>query len=134
MKDNAGTARKKRMIIATVCAVILVCIALYYTFKQTRSEPDGWVPVNVALEVALTEREAKLQADITVTPPPTLVNINTADAFILELLPGIGPAKARAIVAHRREHGQFESIDDLLEVNGIGQATLDNMRQYVTLE
>lgn len=132
MKEKTGASKK--MLIATVCALMLISVVLYYAVKQSRSEPDGWTPVNVELELALTEREAKLQADITVTSPPTLVNINTADAFVLELLPGIGPAKARAIVAHRRENGPFESIDALLEVNGIGQATLDNLREHVTLE
>lgn len=134
MDGNAPASKRKRLLIAALCAVILVTIMMYFVFKQTRSDPDDWLPVNVALELALTEREASLQADITVTPPPTLVNINTADAFKLEWLPGIGPAKARAIVEHRRANGPFESIDDLLEVNGIGQATLDSMREYVTLE
>ena len=55
-----------------------------------------------------------------------MVNINTATAAeIAEGLVGIGPAKAEAIVAWREAHGPFTSKEQLLEVKGIGQATLD---------
>ncbi|MDE1462973.1 ComEA family DNA-binding protein [Spartinivicinus poritis] len=53
------------------------------------------------------------------------VNINTADAVtIAEVLTGIGEAKAKAIIAYRDEHGDFTSIEQLLEVKGIGEGTL----------
>tara|TARA_R110000868_G_scaffold48354_2_gene157112 strand:- start:5899 stop:6222 length:324 start_codon:yes stop_codon:yes gene_type:complete len=59
----------------------------------------------------------------------TTVNLNTADAATLqrELL-GIGAVKAQAIVAYRDEHGDFASVDELLEVKGIGEATLEKNR------
>ena len=59
----------------------------------------------------------------------TTVNLNTADATTLqrELL-GIGEVKAQAIVAYRDEHGDFASVDELLEVKGIGEATLEKNR------
>lgn len=61
------------------------------------------------------------------------VNLNSADQVTLETIPGIGPVTAQAIIAYRTEIGQFESIDQLLEVSGIGPATLESMRPYVTL-
>jgi competence protein ComEA len=61
------------------------------------------------------------------------VNLNTADAIELETLPGVGPATAEAIIAHRDEHGPFESADELLDVPGIGQAKLDRLRDLVTV-
>lgn len=52
---------------------------------------------------------------------PKSVNINTADAItISEVLKGVGPAKAEAIVAYRKEHGPFKSVEQLSEVKGIG--------------
>lgn len=61
------------------------------------------------------------------------VNINTADQIALESIPGIGPVKAAAILAYRSEMGVFQSIDQLLEVSGIGVATLESLRPYVTI-
>ncbi len=58
--------------------------------------------------------------------PPEQVNINTADAETLALvLEGVGPAKARAIVEYRESNGGFGSVEDLLQVRGIGQRTLE---------
>ena len=61
------------------------------------------------------------------------INLNTADAATLaDGLVGIGATKAEAIVAHRREHGPFKTVDDLLLVRGIGSSTLDKNRDRVT--
>ena len=64
--------------------------------------------------------------------PDEVININTADTYDLDRLPGIGPTKAEAILAYREEHGPFQQVDDLLEVSGIGEVTLENLRPYVT--
>ena len=61
------------------------------------------------------------------------VNLNTADQTALETVPGIGPVKASAIIAYRTEIGSFTSIDELLEVSGIGPATLESLRPFVSL-
>ncbi len=52
------------------------------------------------------------------------MNINTAGQAELEQLPGIGPVTAQAIIAFRSERGTFSSVDELLEVSGIGEPTL----------
>jgi competence protein ComEA len=62
-----------------------------------------------------------------------LVNINTASATELEVLSGIGEVLAAAIVDHRTEQGPFASIDDLEAVSGIGPATLEEIRDQVTV-
>jgi competence protein ComEA len=62
----------------------------------------------------------------------SLVNINTADQVALETIPGIGPVKASAIIDYRESVGPFDSVEELLEVNGIGPSTLESMREYVT--
>lgn len=62
------------------------------------------------------------------------VNLNTADAATLEReLLGIGEVKAQAIVAYRTENGAFASVDDLLEVTGIGAATLEKNRDKLSI-
>ena len=62
-----------------------------------------------------------------------LVNLNTADQATLETLPGVGPVTAAAILEWRAEYGGFTSVDELLEVPGIGDATLAEIAPHVTL-
>jgi competence protein ComEA len=65
--------------------------------------------------------------------PGGLVNLNTADQTTLETLPGVGPVTAAAILEWRAQHGVFTSVDELLEVSGIGDATLAEIAPHVTL-
>lgn len=67
------------------------------------------------------------------TTPSGLIDLNRADAATLDELPGVGPATAAAIVAHRDEHGPFTSVDELLEVRGIGEAKLAAIRDLVAI-
>lgn len=62
------------------------------------------------------------------------ININTADAGIFTMFPGIGDILADRIIQYRDEHGPFESVDDLLNVEGIGESKLDTMRPYLTVD
>ncbi len=66
-------------------------------------------------------------------PGSTMINLNTASQAELEELPGIGPVTAGAILQWRTEHGAFTSVDELLEVSGIGDATLAEIAPFVTL-
>lgn len=59
------------------------------------------------------------------------VKINTATKEEIIELPGIGPAKADAIIAHRENHGLFQQTEDLLDVSGIGEKTLENFKEYI---
>jgi len=62
------------------------------------------------------------------------LDINTADAARLEqVLVGVGPAKAEAIVEHRKVHGPFKSIDELAQVKGIGLKTVERNRDLITV-
>ncbi|MCL4147618.1 UNVERIFIED_CONTAM: hypothetical protein GTU68_005164, partial [Idotea baltica] len=62
-------------------------------------------------------------------------NINNAPPTVLaENLPGIGPAKARAIVSYREQHGPFKTLAELIQVKGIGELTLKKIRPLLTVE
>jgi competence protein ComEA len=60
-----------------------------------------------------------------------LVDLNTADATELQKLPGVGPVLADRILAHRESIGRFESVEDLLDVAGIGEAKLAAIRDLI---
>jgi len=67
------------------------------------------------------------------SPVTGLVDINTADETTLETLPEVGPVTAQSIITWRTQHGGFSSVDQLLEVDGIGDATLAKLTPYVTI-
>jgi competence ComEA-like helix-hairpin-helix protein len=64
--------------------------------------------------------------------PPARVDLNRADATALDALPGIGPVLAARIVEHRRAHGAYGSVDELLAVPGIGPRLLERLRPLVS--
>jgi competence protein ComEA len=67
------------------------------------------------------------------TSPAGPVNINSASIDQLDVLPGVGPTTAASIVAHREEHGPFQSVEQLGDVRGIGPAKLEALRDLVTV-
>lgn len=106
--------------------------------------------VNLAAKVedqqliyVMTQTEAKeSHAPLPATAPATgtnsiqptaKVNINTADATLLQTLSGIGIKKAEAIIAYREEQGPFTSIEELQEVSGIGEKTVEKLRASITI-
>lgn len=60
------------------------------------------------------------------------ININTADQQTLETLPNIGPTKAQAIIKYRETH-KFTSVEELTAVKGIGEKTLEKLKEQVTV-
>lgn len=70
---------------------------------------------------------------ITAGPETDLVNINTASSFELDALPGIGPTTAQKIIDYREAHGPFLSIEDIINVSGIGPGTYERIKDLITV-
>lgn len=68
------------------------------------------------------------------TPQARPVNLNTATAAQLEALPQIGPATAQDIVDYRETYGPFETVEEILEIPGIGPSTFEQIRDLITVE
>lgn len=60
-----------------------------------------------------------------------LVNINKATKEELTTLPGVGPALAERIIAYRRDHGNFQSIEEIMQVSGIGEKKFEALKDYI---
>ncbi|MDO9616063.1 MAG: helix-hairpin-helix domain-containing protein [Pseudomonas sp.] len=101
--------------LSSLLFAVLASMSLAVAAAETKTQP---VPVVNTAEVA----------------PVGKINLNTADVATLqrELL-GVGAVKAQAIVAYRDEHGDFASVDELLEVKGIGAATLEKNRDKLSI-
>lgn len=85
----------------------------------------------------LPSRITMHQAAPVLNPYPELegvvVRINSASEEELQQLPGIGPAKAKAIREYVKSYGKITSAEQLLEIDGIGESTLENIRPYISL-
>lgn len=91
----------------------------------------GWSSVSVASSV---ESASETEASRAVSWVDNRVNINTADAATLALaLDGVGLTRAEDIIAYREQHGDFESVEALGQVRGIGPATLERNRERILL-
>lgn len=66
--------------------------------------------------------------------PGEKINLNTADSYDLQRLPGIGEKRAEDIIAYREEHGPFQTVDELDEVSGIGSGILEGLREYAAVD
>jgi competence protein ComEA len=64
---------------------------------------------------------------------PQKIDINRAEAWLLQALPGIGETRAQAIVDHRHQNGPFRSINELTKISGIGAATYDAIKELITV-
>ncbi|MEY2415833.1 MAG: competence protein ComEA [Ilumatobacteraceae bacterium] len=88
-----------------------------------------YVPVVGEIVPAVVAGDGAVEATVPAGP----VNINTATADQLDVLPGVGPTTSAAIVAYREQHGPFHSVDQLGDVHGIGPAKLEALRGLVTV-
>ncbi|PJG83913.1 ComEA family DNA-binding protein [Caviibacterium pharyngocola] len=108
--------------IATFCSALMLAGSLfsasYAVAEQAPAAPQTQVVEQQSASVTLTDK----------------VNINTATAAeIQKALIGLGAKKAQAVVEYREKHGNFTALEQLLEVQGIGKATLEKNRDRIAL-
>lgn len=121
MKVTGKITKTEWLLLAMTVVFIAVLAALYLQAAQP-AEEEGYT----VMTSQPTEEE--------VTPEPTPpVDVNTAGVDELDTLDGIGPALAQRIIDYREEHGPFSSLEELLEVKGIGEATLEGFRDHAVV-
>lgn len=116
-----GKVTKTEWLMFLLAGLYLVALVLLYN-QASEVAPGTHYTISV-----------QRQAEEPVTPEPPEpegpVDVNTAGLDELQRLKGIGPVLAQRIIDYREEHGPFQSVEDLLEVKGIGEATLEKFRK-----
>jgi len=125
--------RDERAVIAFLTAAVAVGAIV---LGLTRVDPSRMPDLGPAAE---NDREVSSAASgtgegIGSLNPGHPIDVNGAGVEELTRLPGIGPSKAAAIVVYRDTHGSFETLDELLDVSGIGPATLARLRPMATVD
>lgn len=113
---------------------ILLLTAVFLSFSA------GWVLRGEGTEPLRVESQRRLEVTVTALPAPEAeeerepVNLNTAGVEELMTLPGIGEKRAADIIADREENGPFRFVEEITWVKGIGEETLAELIDYVTVE
>lgn len=118
----------EKAVLAVTAAFLLLTIG-YFLGQRSGAEP-----YLVSAETLWTQEVGVQPETDGAEPVQERININTADETQLQSLPGIGQVRAAAIVAEREENGPFRIPEDLIRVSGIGQGTLEEILDFITVE
>ena len=126
-----GKSRFAAVVLALLTGFALFCGG-WYLARTSSPEPYRVSTVQrpPAEEISSQEESAAEARPDSLLPGET-IDVNTADAYDLQRLPGIGEKRAQDIIAWREEHGPFQTVDELTNVSGIGPVILENLREYV---
>ena len=129
-----GKSRFGLAVLALTAAFFLVC-STWYLARTSAPEPYRVSSVRqpTAEETAASREIPAEESHPDSLLPGEVIDVNTADAYELQRLPGIGEKRAQDIIAYREEHGPFQSAEELLEVKGIGEATLAKFREDIAV-
>lgn len=106
----------------------------YYPASESVADNQ---PVKLPADTVTADTVGSIESDQGDSPSQediTAININTADEETLQELPGVGPVYSRRIVAYREEHDGFNSVEELIEIKGIGEKTLEKLKPLVAID
>lgn len=121
----------KNKLLAVLPVLTALFVGLTLGLYLGRNPNGSSVTVSIAEQQAATISYADSQSSE--QHDPLSVNINTADASELAQLPGIGEVLARRIIDYRRIHGDFTALEQLTNVEGIGQGKLEAILEQITI-
>ena len=128
----AGMTRYERAVLGAAAAFLLF-IGGWFLGNQNRSASYQVTTTRQDQQNAVVQPEQSRPEKPDSLLEGERINLNEADLYDLQRLPGIGEKRAGDILAYRQENGPFESVEELMQINGIGEGILEELRNYVTL-
>lgn len=128
----AGISRYEKRVLGLTAAFLLFTGG-WFLAKQNEAEP-----YQVTVEQTGAGQSVDPSAESKPERPDSLmegevIDLNTADVYELSRLPGIGEKRAQAIVEYRQANGPFQTVEELDQVDGIGPAILNGLKDYATV-
>jgi comEA protein len=112
---------------ALITLLLIAVIVIGGVIAWQNYSPNHPIEINLQEETNATDGEVSPQDE------PQKIDINRAEAWLLEALPGIGPSKAQAIIEYRQQNGGFSDISEILNVEGIGETIYEDIRELITV-
>ena len=126
-----------------IYTVVIICIFIGFligvntkTSNNTKSEVIETVSEKIIPPTQETTQTVNVNTKVEETKEKEIVkiNVNTATEKELSILPGIGEVKANAIIKYRKENGSFASLSELVNVKGIGLATIEKLKEKAVID
>lgn len=133
-RKMAGISRYEKMVLAMTAAFLLATGGWFFARQSTGTSYEV-VTQRSSEELPLSSHSEQPEEN---KNPDSLtegeiIDLNTADVYDLQRLPGIGEKRAQAIVEYREEHGVFRCVEDITQVSGIGAGILAGLKEYATV-
>ena len=146
-KDSQWTQKDEKALQTQTCVLVAVacifCAAailfqLYFRGEVLYDKTEGSTTASMATSPmpensTISDSNSSLPQSSEVNPVQEKINISTATAEELDTLPNIGPVKAEAIIQYREEQGPFYTIEQIQEVDGIGEKTFEKIKDMITI-
>lgn len=119
------TAGKPDRFWALITLLLIAIIVIGGVIAWQKYSPNHPIEITLLEETNATDGVSQVN--------PQKIDINRAEAWLLEALPGIGPSKAQAIIAYRQQNGGFSHIAEITEVAGIGKSIYEDIQDFITV-
>ena len=113
--------KKPQWIFVSITVAFLLLLGGIFVGRNTAG---AYIPINDAKETIAQEQANK----------DGQIDINTATSEQLQLIPGIGPSIAQRIIDYRTDNGGFKSIEEIMNVSGIGEKKFEQMKPYIKVQ